>query len=176
MKKQKNVPLIAAAAICMLSIVLMILVLAIPGGGPEPEFVPPPFEENALPGVPEVPDNLGWGEVNAKAFRASLCGVIIAEDGKADIWLTNPETNGVWLKLRVLDADGNILGETGILRPGEYVQSVALTKALEEGEAIGLKLMAYEPGTYYSAGSAVLNTTIQTAIKNYKARTDCVYC
>ena len=64
------------------------------------------------------------------------------------------------IKLRVLDAQGDTLGETGLIRPGEYVQSVALDALPEDGDAVTLKLMAYEPETYYSGGSVSLKTTV----------------
>ena len=45
-----------------------------------------------------------------------------------------------------------------MLRPGEYVRAVALSRSLQTGEPVKLKIMGYEPETYYSAGSVVLNT------------------
>lgn len=158
--KKKNMPLALVAVICLMSVVVMIAVLANPKKGEPQAFTPPPFEEAAVSGVPTVPEGLGWGELDAKVYKASVCGVIRVENGSADVWLTNPESNTVWLKLRILDKDGNILGETGILKPGEYVQSVTLDNVPQSGDAISLKLMAYEPDTYYSAGAATLNTTI----------------
>lgn len=160
MKKKKNMPLILAAVICVLSVIAMFAALSA-GGKQEAAFTPPPFEASAQAGTPVVPEGLGWSELDAKAFRASVCGVIVPAGETADVWLTNPEDNAVWLKLRVLDADGNILGETGLLRPGEYVQSVTLRSMPKSGSTITLKLMAYEPETYYSAGAASLNTTIR---------------
>ena len=64
----------------------------------------------------------------------------------------------MWLKVRVLNSDGNILGESGLIRPGEYVQSVALQTIPSSGSAVALKIMAYEPETYYSAGTVTLTT------------------
>ena len=61
----------------------------------------------------------------------------------------------------ILAVNPNILGETGLVRPGEYVQTVALTTIPKSGTPITLKIMAYEPDTYYSAGAASLNTTFQ---------------
>jgi len=166
MTKQKTFPLSAAVIICGISLVMMFTALAFSGGNSEPvPFTPPPFDENAVQGIPSVPENLGWSEVDAQVYKASICGVVTVEDGKADVWFTNPESNTVWLKLRVLDANGNTLGETGLIRPGEYVQSVIFTKSPEVGDPIGLKLMAYEPETYYSAGSATLNTTVKEGEK-----------
>jgi hypothetical protein len=50
------------------------------------------------------------------------------------------------------------LGETGLLKPGEYVQYVSLTKELEDGTPIQLKIMGSEPDTYCSAGAATVTT------------------
>lgn len=149
------------AGICVLSLAVMIWALAFSGKEEKAEFVPPPFEKEAASGVPEVPEELGWGELDAKAFKVSVCGVVCAEAESADVWLTNPQSNDVWLKLRMLDADGKILGETGLLRPGEYVRAIRMNRETEAGEKITLKIMSYEPETFYSEGAAVLNTTIR---------------
>ena len=157
--KKKNTPLIFAAAICVLSLIVMIFALT---GQKQSqaagEFTPPPFDAAAQVGTPTVPDGLGYSELDCQAYKVSLCGKLNAS---GDLWLTNPESNEVWLKVRVLDAKGNILGETGLVRPGEYVRTVALTTVPKSGTPITLKIMAYEPNTYYSAGAASLNTTMQ---------------
>ena len=161
MGRKKNMPLIAAVIICVLSIIVMVAALAFSGSNPEKAvFVPPQFDENAVRGTPDVPEGLGWSELDAQVYKVSVCGVVILKDGKADVWFTNSEKNTVWLKLRVLDADGNILGETGLIRPGEYVEFVDFTAIPEEDDPVSLKIMAYEAETYYSAGSVTLNTTI----------------
>jgi hypothetical protein len=162
MVKQKNTSLTAVAILCVISLAVMFAALFFSCSESEPAvFTPPPFDENAVQGTPDVPEGMGWGEVDAHVYKASICGVVTVEDGKADVWFTNPESNTVWLKLRVLDANGNTLGETGLIRSGEYVQSVLFETIPEVGDSIGLKLMAYEPETYYSAGSATLNTTVK---------------
>ena len=66
----------------------------------------------------------------------------------------------MWLKLRVLDEGGGVLGESGLVRPGEYVKDVTLAEKLPAGTKIKLKIMGYEPETYRSAGSATLNTAV----------------
>ena len=60
----------------------------------------------------------------------------------------------------MLDENGNTLGETGLIKPGEYVQSVELDRVPKVGTPIVLKIMAYQPDTYYSEGAVSLNTTI----------------
>ena len=147
--------------LCSVSIVIMIVTLTT-GNNKNSEFTPPAFDSAAVQGMPEVRDNLGWSPVEAAdAFTAYLCGNVTAIGNTADIYFTSVDTNMVWLKLRILDADGETIGETGLIKPGEYVKSVELTKIPADGSAIKLKIMAYEPDTYYSAGSAVLNTTIK---------------
>lgn len=149
-----------AAVICVVSIGIMIYALSTTGGKTE-QFVPPPFDSAAQAGTPEVPENLGWDELDAQSYKFSVCGVVAPQNGKADVWLTNPKENEIWLKVRVLDMDGNTLGETGLIRPGEYVRSVALEPEPQTGDNIQLKIMAYEPDTYYSAGVVSLNTTVK---------------
>lgn len=159
---KKNRLVIGAVIACLLSLTAMVISLtAYDGNRKAADFVPPEFDENGAWGVPNVPEGLGWNEIDAQAYKASVCGVVIVENGKADIWFTNPESNAVWLKLRVLDAKGNILGETGLIRPGEYVQSVMLdTDPAIDENTIRLKIMSYEPDTYYSMGSAMLNVAV----------------
>lgn len=152
----RHLPLILAALVCITSLTVMLLVLV----KPQPEFSPPPFDEHAVSGIPDVPEDLDWMPVETPNYVVSLCGRVIAEDTAADVWLYNSEENVVWLKLRVLDESGKLLGETGLLKPGEYVRSVSLTTPLAPGTPITLKLMSYTPETYHSEGTAILRTQI----------------
>lgn len=149
------------AAVCILSLALMAAALVATSRPSQAAFTPPPFDPAARTGTPAVPEGLGWQAIDARVFTASVCGVFRVEDGRADVWLTNPATNTVWLKLRVLDANGRTLGETGLLCPGEYLQAVTLDTTPPSGSAVTLKLMAYEPETYHSAGAVALQTTVQ---------------
>lgn len=139
----------------------MIVALCLPNRR-ETEFTPPPFAENAESGVPEVPEALGYSSPykDGMAYRFSVCGNVTIEGRDAVVYLTNPVENTVWLKLRVLDENGKTLGETGLIRPGEYVRCVTLTSVPAASAKIKLKIMGYEPDTYLSAGSATLNTVI----------------
>lgn len=161
-KANKNMPLVAAAVICTPSLVVMLMALTAGHKQVQEEFTPPPFDANAIAGRPVVQDNLGWTELDCKAYKVSVCGQVVANGNSADLWLYNPESNTVWLKLRILDEKGSTLGETGLLKPGEYVQSIELEHVPADGSAIALKIMAYQPDTYYSEGAATLNTSIRT--------------
>lgn len=149
------------SVICLLCLTLMGIALIRTSPSEPGAFVPPPFESKAAEGTPAVPEGTGWQELDAGAFRFSVCGRVTTEQNKADIWLTNPQGSPVWLKLRVLDSGGNILGETGLLRAGEYVRSVAFDTVPARGEHVVLKIMAYEPETYRSGGAVEVNTTAE---------------
>ena len=124
------------------------------------KFTPPPFDQNAVIGTPEVPEDLDWRELDAKAFKAGICGKFIIDQESANLWFTNNADNTVWLKARVLDGMGNIIGETGLIRPGEYLRFVNLTSSVKTGDPVVIKIMAYQPDTYYSEGAVTLNTTV----------------
>ena len=161
-KKNKNYILPLAAVLCILSLAVMVFALTRQDEVQTEigEFTPPPFESAAVVGSPAVPDGIGWQELDAQVYKVGICGKFIPKGNTADVWLTNPVSNTVWLKVRVLDEKGNTLGETGLIKPGEYVQSVTLTIVPKTGTPIVLKIMAYQPDTYYSEGAVSLNTTI----------------
>lgn len=150
--------IIILSILCAASVVGMVLALCF--GRPRADFTPPPFESNAQTGAPLVPEMRGYQELNVGIFRVFLCGEVCLEDDAADVWFTNPAENHVWLKLRILDAEGVVLGQTGILRPGEHVRQVALSEPVAVDTPIVLKVMAYEPETYHGAGALELHTVI----------------
>ena len=148
-----------AAVLCAVSVAVMLYVLSIPQTVMG-EFVPPPFETAAVTGTPQVPDGLGWQEVDAKAYKVGLCGKLIPDGQAVDVWFANPAENTIWMKLRLLDGKGNLLGETGLIRPGEYVRSVTMNNVPAAGTALVMKVMAYEPETYTSAGVVSMQTVM----------------
>lgn len=151
--------------LCAVSIVVMIICL---NKTPtyKATFVPPKFDVLAKKGIPSVEQaeeyGLGTIEKDGIPYKTAICGKVIVRNQKAFIFFTNYEENTVWLKLRVLNVEGNTIAETGLIKPGEYLETVALFKPMENGEKVKLKIMAYEPDTYYSAGSITLNTIVQT--------------
>ena len=157
-KKNKEYTLPILFGVFAVLLIVMITALCIPK---TPEFVPPAFEA-AVQGTPEVEESMGYTELykEGMAYRVSVCGVPTVDGQDLTVYFTNTEGNETYLKLRVLDTGGNNLGETGLLKPGEYVKTVTLDKTLALGENIKLKIMGYEPETYESAGSVSLNVTV----------------
>lgn len=156
-KKKQNRLVLILAGVAAAAIVVMIIALCTMNN-----FDPPPFEKNAVRGVPEAPEELGYSTLDVEAgYSVGLCSNLTAKDGAVDIYLTNPETNTLWLKVRIYDSAGNILGESGILKNGEYVKSVALSSVPSERSDVKLKIMGYEPKKYTSRGAVELNTVLK---------------
>lgn len=160
MKNKYILPILTA--LCLLCICGMIFALKFGGRMTQvPSFTPPPFDTSAQSGFPETED-----ESHTKIYRegmsfaAYVCGNVILKENRADVFFTNLRENSVWLKLRITDESGNILGETGLIKPGEYVQSVQFDMIPRTGQNIKMRIMAYEPDTYYSEGAVTLNTTV----------------
>ena len=163
MKDKKHTKYIALAAIlCAVCITIMIIALSLPSKTSQGNFIPPPFDASAVKGEPRIPDELGYAEPyrEGMGFCSGLCGNIIIKGDMADIYFTNKAENEVWLMLRITDESGTLLAETGIIRPGEFVQSIKFRKNPENGQKIICKIMAYEPETYYSKGYFTLKTTV----------------
>lgn len=124
-------------------------------------FAPPDFETEAVNGAPEVAEEMGYTELyqDGMAYRVSVCGVPSADGRCLTVYFTNAAENTCYLKLRILDEQSEMIGETGLLKPDQYVESVELEQEIEAGTPIRLKVMSYDPETYESVGTVVLNVT-----------------
>jgi hypothetical protein len=73
--------------------------------------------------------------------------------------LISMETNNIWIKVRVLK-DKEVVAETGLIKPGQYLEKVQLKKKLDVNDEIVYMVMGYEKESYLSAGTIKLNTRI----------------
>ena len=152
--------LLLLGLVCVVSVLAMVAALL-----RKPQaaaaYTPPPFDPAAVSGTPQdLPDTLAYNTLDAQAYTLVVCAAPVVQENTAQLWFTNPASNSVWLKVRIYTADGALLGESGLLKPGEYVQAVALDPAPTQDTPIVLKVMAYEPDTYHSAGAVTLSTTL----------------
>lgn len=161
-KKQQDKTLPILIGVFAVVLVTMTAALCIPKTAPKGEFTPPAFEAAAVKGTPTVDEKLVYQEVytDGMAYRLSVCCVPTISGKDLTVYFTSAESNEKYLKLRVLDEEGSILGETGLLNAGEYVETIMLSKELSAGTKIKLKVMGYEPEDYSSAGSMAVNVTI----------------
>lgn len=138
--------------------------------GPEPEqiigeFTPPEFAHNTVDGAPNpsVVSALKYGTLTlTPEISVSLVSEFTVNGkGEAELWFAAPDTNQCWVRLRLMDADGNVLGETGLLKPGQYIQSIKLDKIPRKDGIVTARILTYEPDTYYSLGSANANVMLR---------------
>ena len=120
------------------------------------DFVAPPFDAAAQTGTPtDVPERGAYG---ALALREDavvrMCANVFTEGNAALLYLTSENENVGWIRVKLLDANGNLVGESGLIRPGEYVRAVQLKQPVSEGTMLAVKILVYEPETYLSIGSA----------------------
>ena len=147
-------------------VVAVLLALVLTRKSPEREiivnpFVAPPFEATAVAGIPTVSDKTGYG-VFALGEHAtvSLHSNPVVANGGAQVYFAVSSGSTAWVRLRLMDGAGNTIGETGLLRPGEYVEWVAL-KTIPAEPLVTARILTYEPDTYYSLGSANAQLMLQ---------------
>ena len=105
----------------------------------------------------------------------ALCGNPPVKGKEVYLYLTNPESNTVWLRAEIYsvsftyDADGAVtaaspdkkLGSSGFIRPGEYVERVTLSEALKDDRTyVMIKISTYVESTQTSNGFFYVNTAL----------------
>lgn len=162
--KYRSVVIIGSLAV--LSTIIMIFALNFSKEHSE-KYNPPEFEENVLINIDNIPDNVGWEEINYEGMEYSfgLCNEILFEENIAKIYFSNSKSNDVWLKIRVYDMSNNMIFESGIIKPDEYIDLIKLNKKMNDNDKIKIKIMSYEPNTYYSRGEIILNTSVKNGGK-----------
>lgn len=151
------------AVVCAVSVFFMVVALAIPRKAMRAEFIPPDFAIDARRGVPTVSAQLSWVTLDEDGveMKVSVCTKTILTEDRADVYFTNHEANEEWMKLRIMDEEQQILAETGLIKPGEYIQTIEFDVVPKSGQTLTYKIMAYEPETYYSAGAFELQALVQ---------------
>lgn len=175
-KTDKKIDLFLKILVCavIIAAIVFVTMIAVILNREEPvvkaPFVAPEFDSEAIEGLPDItdPESEKYREDYGKpypeeyqerlTFSTLLCGKVTIVDGKADVYFTNPEENTLWMKLRVFDANNNVIAETGLIKPNEYIKTITFDTIPENGTEIKMKIMTYEPDTYYSGGSVSLNT------------------
>jgi len=142
-------------------------VLLEPPPPPEPPpYAPRPLEANAVIGVPEPDEHMNYTitEPEVGQFRFATVGTIYRQhDGSIKLYLTNFDDNEVYLLCQIVDSSsGELLYESGRLRPGEYVESLfPLVEIENKATPISINVYAQTFGDYQSAGSVSLSNILQ---------------
>ena len=122
-------------------------------------FIKPDFEGNVVEGIPDI-DDFNKKVVPVKdGYNFYVNPIPVIKDGKLLVNFTSIESNEILLKLRIKDYNGNIVGETGILKAGQYVKYINVD-GISKGKEISYVVMGYEKDSYLSAGTVVLKTKV----------------
>ena len=145
MKKKEKKILIGLTVACIVSVLLMAGALVwyfikLDNA----KFVPPEPDPAAVQQEPPAID--GWREINHSEYNFGICGKVDSSEGKdITIWLYNDaENKDVFIKLRVKNESGYVIGETGLVAPGECLEKVQLERAVKKGEKLTYYVMAYD--------------------------------
>jgi len=157
---RKRVAAFTAGSIALLLIAAVIYILIY-----KPPYQPPPLESNAVAGVPAAPDNARYGTIDAAGkFKVGVAGVMHRqEDGSLNLYFANSEENNAYLMCEIVDTDSKEpLYRSGLLRPGEYVESLQPLRKITN-EAVKVEIYVYALGLddYISAGEITLENTLQ---------------
>ena len=135
------------------------------------------LDKNRLYGMPtDIPEEQGYRSYSAEGVcDVALCGNPLIDGRSVRLLLTNPASNTVWLRAEIYsvsfayDAAGNItaaspdkkLGESGFIRPGEYVEEVSLSRRLKEDKVyVMIKIATYVEESGTSNGYFYINTAL----------------
>lgn len=150
---------ITVSIFAALLIIAIIAIIAVAGADKSPtvlDFVPPPFDENVKTGIPDpLPDSFGTLSISPELV-VGLCALpkINDEEMQIGIFLTSHADNYCNIRLLVYAENGELLGESGLIKPGDHLPALELSSIPESGKPLRAVILSFEPDTYYSMGSA----------------------
>lgn len=139
----------------------------------EPELLEP----NELPGEPiALPAEYGYSELMPQGLPCviRICGMPKVDGKDVYLNLTSPAVNSYLVRAEVYSvkvdvnaatgqakpAPDKLLGKTGFIHPGTYVEKLTLDKGLKNGEnPVYIKIALREEDTGHSGGFFYLGTT-----------------
>ena len=124
------------------------------------KFVEPDFEEKVKNGMPQV-ENIDESLIEiADGYEFYVAPIPLIADQSLVVNFSSIDGNNVWIKLRILDKNGKIIGESGLLKPGQYIEKLPLKDKINVGDEITYVIMGYEIDSYLSAGTVSLKTKV----------------
>ena len=119
------------------------------------------FDKNAIVGEPSPDKEYYYSSLTSPTgYYVSLASNLYRQDDDSlMLFLTNPSINDVYFMCKIENTKGEVLYQSNVIKPGEYIDKLKAYKKIEEDKEIDIKIyiIAYEKDTYYSAGEVVLN-------------------
>lgn len=146
--------------ISILIVLILIIIVLFINIQNKSTFKKPKFDEFA---TSNIPNELKYKEsvINiSDGYSIYIDGIARKEEDNLIINFVSIESNNIWIKIRITDEGKNVIAESGLIKPGEYLKSIKLRKQVSENENITYMIMGYEKDNYMSAGTVSLNTKV----------------
>lgn len=157
--KNKYIVILAIIAVIMIIITLIIAQVV----DSKKQFLKPEFDSNAINITNEnIAEELQYAEINVEeGYTVGLCNnLVLDSSNNIKICFSSLKENTVYVKLRIYDKNEELIKETGLLKPGEQIEKINADN-IKETKDVTIKIMSYDPDTYYSRGTVTLNTKIK---------------
>lgn len=157
-----------SVAVCALSCFFMITALLYGGKSVvKNQFIQPGFENDYETGNPydklTPEEKKNWLELISAGMSYKthiLDNIYLDNSDYGKVYFTNEDTNkNVLLKIRVLNGYNEVVAETGLIKPGEYIEKVKFRENTDAG-SYKIKIMSYEPTRYYSMGAVIIDAKL----------------
>ncbi len=117
-------------------------------------FRAPEHEAGIAEGIPSEENVQHYEELPVReGYVVGIDATPVYSDGRLYLNIANLKGNTVWFLVRVYMED-ELIAESGIFYPDEYVEAVACSRELSTDDKVLIKVLAYEPDTYHSEGVA----------------------
>ena len=97
----------------------------------------------AVVGTPTVSDETlrySYAKITDE-LAVGLCATCERVEDDLLIYFTSLEHNTAWVRVKVYDEKGKLRGESGLLRPGEYVERIPLASS-PRGKTLKIKVLS----------------------------------
>jgi len=148
------------ALMCIFIILVLIIIILMLSIKNKSTFKMPEFDKNVSSQIPIDIDYQSSIIKVSDGYSVYIDGVPYIEKNDLVINFISIENNNVWIKIRIIDEEKNIIAESGLVKPGEYLKSVKLLKKISVKTNVTYMIMGYEIGSYMSAGTVNLNTKV----------------
>ena len=152
---EKTTKILTVISITVVAVFLIAALVIVIVRNNKPEgYVNPTFDEGCTAiNFEEAPGNkVGVTD----GFTVAVPNAISGDKNGINVCFASAPDNKGNIKLELIDDNGNIVAESGLIKPGEYLETVSKVykKNLPKNDCeITIKVLTYEPETYVSLGS-----------------------
>lgn len=164
-KTERKLIMIFSAVLILAVIAVAVVLIVKMNQTVKGDFVKPEFDSSATVADMDYLSSIqSFSTLQATDdLGVALMSDVYLNDGKFQIYFCSLDSNEDYLLVRIYDETGEVLlGQSGLVKPGECVQYVDAISVPKNSENIKIKVLTYEPETYLSNGTFSLNTIFHT--------------